>query len=85
MAKNGLTSVDMEPILENFGRQPFPVSEVENHKIKLKERDAVIEANKKTKGKKPDLPVPVVDNIEPKTTKDVDGQEITNWFLIKNP
>lgn len=54
MAKTGLTSADMTPILEHFGRVPFPFDEVENHKAKLKERDAIIEANKKTKGKKPD-------------------------------
>lgn len=29
--------------------------------------------------------MPIVDNIESKTTKDSDGQEVTNWFLIKNP
>ena len=55
------------------------------HQAKLKERDAVIEANKKTKGKKPDLPVPVVDNLEPKVSKDSEGNEVTNWFLVKNP
>ena len=85
MAKTGLTSADMGPILEHFGRVPFPLDEVENHKVKLKERDAIIEANKKTKGKKPDQPVPIMDNIESKTSKDSDGQEVTNWFLIKNP
>lgn len=84
LAKNGLSSSDVSPMLELFGRIPFPGDQVAAHQGKLKERDAVVEANKKTKGKKPDMPVPVVDNIEPKTSKDAEGQEVTNWFLIKN-
>ncbi len=55
------------------------------HQAKLKERDAIVEANKKTKGKKPDVPVPVVDALESKTGKDSEGNEVTSWFLVKNP
>lgn len=85
LAKNGLTSADIAPMLEHFGRFPFPADQVAAHQAKLKERDAIVEANKKTKGKKPDVPVPVVDNLESKTSKDSEGNEITNWFLQKNP
>jgi len=80
-----MTSDDVRPILEHFGRQPFPSDQVAAHQAKLKERDGIVEANKKTKGKKPDVAVPVVDNIESKTSKDPEGQEVTNWFLVKNP
>lgn len=85
LAKNGLGSDDVRPLLEYFGRQPFPADQVVAHQAKLKERDTIIEANKKNKGKKPDAPVPVVDQIESKTSKDAEGQEVTNWFLVKNP
>lgn len=85
LAKNGLTSSHVTPILEHFGRVPFPADQVTAHQAKIKERDAIIEQNKKTKGKKPDVPVPVVDAIEAKTTKDADGNEVVSWFLLKNP
>lgn len=45
-----------------------------------------IEKNKKLKtAKKPEDPVPVLDNLESKVSKDAEGMEVTNWFLLKNP
>lgn len=29
--------------------------------------------------------MPVVDNLESKPTKDADGNEVQNWFLLRNP
>ena len=52
----------------------------------MKERDAIIEKNKKLKAsKKPEESVPVMDLIESKNQKDSDGNEVVNWFMIKNP
>ena len=46
----------------------------------------MIEKNKKQKtAKKPEEPVPVLDNLESKTSKDSEGVETVNWFLLKNP
>lgn len=50
------------------------------------DRDVIIEKNKKLKtAKKPEDPVPVLDMLESKVSKDADGIEVTNWFLLKNP
>jgi hypothetical protein len=46
----------------------------------------IVEKNKKLKAtKKPEEPVPVLDNLESKLMKDSEGVEVTNWFLLKNP
>jgi hypothetical protein len=73
-------------LLKGFGRQPFPSDQVVAHQQKIKDRDVTIEKNKKLKtAKKPEDPVPVLDNLESKVTKDAEGMEVTNWFLLKNP
>ena len=67
-------------------RQPFAADQVPAYQVKLKERDAIIEKNKKLKAsKKPEEIVPLLDALESKISKDDQGQEITNWFLLVNP
>ena len=65
LAKNNLETADIVPIIKSFGRHPFPNDQVQTYTAKLKERDAIIEKNKKLKAsKKPEEPVPVMDLIE---------------------
>ena len=52
----------------------------------MKERDTIIEKNKKLKaGKKPEEPVPQLDNIEQISRVLESGEEIQEWVTIKNP
>ena len=86
LAKLNLTTSAVQPLLKCFGRQPFPSADVPAYQQKMKERDAIVEKNKKLKaGKKPEEPVPLLDILESKQGKDETGQEITNWFLLVNP
>lgn len=44
---------------------PFPTDQVDAHMNKIKQRDVIIEKNKKLKtSKKPEEPVPILDSIE---------------------
>jgi hypothetical protein len=62
MAKNGLTTEDVVPILDSFGRVPLPADQVEAYQGELKKRDAIVEKNKKLKQqKKAEEPVPILD------------------------
>ena len=62
MAKNGLTTEDVVPILDSFGRVPLPADQVEAYQVELKKRDAIVEKNKKLKQqKKAEEPVPILD------------------------
>ena len=73
-------------MIRSFGRFPFPTEQVAAYQAKMKERDAIIEKNKKLKAsKKPEENVPVMDMIESKNQKDQDGNEVVNWFMLKNP
>ena len=48
----------------------------------MKERDAIIEKNKKLKAsKKPEEPVPLLDVIEQKMQKDDNVVEVSHWFI----
>ncbi len=86
LAKNNLESADITSLMRCFGKFPFPADQVVAYQTKLKDRDALIEKNKKLKAaKKPEDPVPVMDQIESKIQKDAEGNEVTNWFMIKNP
>jgi len=77
LAKNNLTNEDAEQILAKIGRQPFPADQVDAHQVKIKQRDQIIEKNKKLKNsKKPEEPVPILDSIEQSP-----GGE---WSLLKN-
>jgi len=85
MAKCDLKSDDIKPILQSIGRIPFPEAEAEQHLAKCKARDQVVEKNKKAKAaKKPEEPVPLLDNIEQAAIQDKDGNEITSWVLLRN-
>jgi len=86
LAKNNLTTDDITPLLQSFGKVPFPADQVETYQAELKKRDAIIEKNKKLKqSKKPEEPVPILDSLESETGKDADGNEIVNYFLLKCP
>ena len=50
----------------------------------LKNRDAIVEKNKKAKAGKTE-PVPALDNIEQITTKNDLGETVQIWVTIKNP
>lgn len=85
MAKCNLTSVDVLPLFDSIGRIPFPEEEVEAHLAKCKARDTIVEKNKKLKSsKKPEEPVPLIDNIEQVAGKDEEGNEISSWVLVRN-
>ena len=49
LAKNDLVADDVIPLLKAFGRQPFPAENVAAYQTKLKERDTIVEKNKKLK------------------------------------
>lgn len=86
LAKNNLTNEDVMPLLKCFGRSVFPQEKVAQHQQELKNRDAIIQANiKKKQTKKPEEPVPVLDNLESETEKDENGNDVTVWYLIRNP
>jgi hypothetical protein len=74
LAMNNLGNSDIVPLVSVIGANPFPIDGVEAQLKRMKERDAIIEKNKKLKGKKEEA-VPIVDNII-----DKDG----NWVVEKN-
>lgn len=77
LAKNNLSIEDLQPLLDSIGKKPFPEEEADAHIKKMKERDAIIEKNKKLKAsKKPEEPVPLIDDIE----QTEDG----SWVIIQN-
>jgi len=47
LAKNNLRSDDVLPLLNCFGKVPFPAENVESHQKELKNRDVIVEKNKK--------------------------------------
>lgn len=47
LAKNGLTSEDLMPLFDCFGRVPLPTDQVEAYQNEVKKRDAILEKNKK--------------------------------------
>ena len=86
LSKLGITTEMIQPVLGLIGRFQFPEDQVEAHLAELKKRDAIIEKNKKLKAsKKPEEPVPQLDNIEQITRKNENGEEIQEWVTIKNP
>jgi hypothetical protein len=69
-----------------MGKVEFSPDQVEVHQDKIKQRNTIIEQNKKKRSqKKPEEPVPIVDNLEPITSRDPDGTEITHWYLLRCP
>lgn len=56
------------------------------YQLKIKERDAILEKNKKLKAsKKPEEVVPLLDALESKMIKDDTGAEVAAWWLLVNP
>ncbi|CDW82788.1 UNKNOWN [Stylonychia lemnae] len=85
LAKCSLQAKSLNKILNQIGRIPFPQDQVEAHLGKLKARDQIIEKNKKLKqSKKPEEPVPILDNIEQQTSIAADGSEVQGWVMLKN-
>jgi hypothetical protein len=77
LAKNNLKLTDIQELIDCIGKKPFPEEEAEAHIKKMKERDAIIEKNKKLKAsKKPEEPVPLFDDIE--------QQEDGSWVMVQN-
>jgi len=86
LAKNNLQTDDILPLLNCFGRVPFPTDQVEAYQVEIKKRDVIVEKNKKLKQqKKPEEPVPILDSIESETFKDADGNDEARWFMLKCP
>ncbi len=86
LAKNNLTTEDVMPILDSFGRVALPADQVEAYQGELKKRDAIVEKNKKLKQqKKAEEPVPILDQLDSEIVRDGDGNETTNWFLLRCP
>lgn len=86
MAKNNLTTADVKPLLAVMGKDMFAPDQVEAHQEKIKQRNKIMEDNKKKKAKKqPEDPVPVIDNLESAVVRDNDGNEVTQWFLLRCP
>lgn len=86
LAKNNLTTEEVSPLLANMGKVLFAPEQVEAHQEKIKQRNVIIEKNKKLKQqKKPEESVPIVDNIEQTMTRDEEGNEIQQWFLLRAP
>lgn len=85
LAKCKLENEAVQHIFEQIGRIPFPQDQVEPHLAKLKARDQIIDKNKKLKAsKKPEEPVPILDNIEQSTYINAEGQEVQGWVMLKN-
>lgn len=85
LAKCNLQAKALVKIINQIGRIPFPSDQAEAHLAKLKARDAIIEKNKKLKAsKKPEEPVPILDNIEQQTTINHEGHEVQGWVMLKN-
>ena len=59
----GLTIEDLRPLLSEFGKIKLPETEAKLLQEKIKERDAIIEKNKKGRGKKEE-PVPKINRME---------------------
>eukprot|EP00826_Nyctotherus_ovalis_P008632 TRINITY_DN12242_c0_g1_i3.p2 TRINITY_DN12242_c0_g1~~TRINITY_DN12242_c0_g1_i3.p2 ORF type:complete len:181 (-),score=70.65 TRINITY_DN12242_c0_g1_i3:89-631(-) len=71
-----LTIEELEPLLMEFGRVRITEEEGKELEAKIAARDAIVEKNKKVKGKKQE-PVPVVNSLE----KDDDN----NYYEIRKP
>ena len=63
LAKNNISFDQLKSLLEKLGKKDFPPEQVDQHLKKQKERDTVIEKNKKAKpGAAKDI-VPPIDTI----------------------
>lgn len=72
--------------MKQFGKEEFSAERVEEHKKAIKDRDTIVEKNKKAKtSKKPEEFVPIVDPLEEEKTVNANGEPIVNYYLVKNP
>ena len=61
-----------------MGKVEFSNDQVDAHQEKIKQRNIVIEKNKKLRTqKKPEEPVPIIDNLEQAHSRDSEGNEVT--------
>ena len=52
---------------------------------KIKQRDAIIEKNKKLKtSKKAEEPVPILDSLEQTIVQNAEGNDVPGWVILKN-
>lgn len=85
LSKLNIGTNDVLPLFDNIGRFTFD-GDVDERQKELKNRDAIVEKNKKLKAsKKPEEPVPQLDDIQEITRINSGGQEIKEWVTIKNP
>jgi hypothetical protein len=77
LAKNNLSIEHVKPLLDKIGRFEFPAESVDEHNKKIKERDTLIEKNKKVKPGAQKEVVPAVDDIE-------QNEETKEWTIKKN-
>ena len=85
LSKLALDTASVKPLFDNIGRFLFD-GDVEERQKDLKARDAIIEKNKKLKAsKKPEEPVPQLDDIQQITRVNSGGVEVQEWVTIKNP
>lgn len=85
LAKLSLNDEDVEQIIDKIGKITFPTDQAEAHLAKIKQRDQIIEKNKKLKGKKGEEPVPILDNIEQVTRPNESGTgDVVEWVLMRN-
>ncbi len=73
-ASLGFTISDLRPLLGEFGKFKLTPEETEALQQRIKERDAIVEKNKKAKGKKEE-PVPQVPNMA--------QDELGNSYVLK--
>eukprot|EP01017_Pseudomicrothorax_dubius_P002893 TRINITY_DN10263_c0_g1_i4.p2 TRINITY_DN10263_c0_g1~~TRINITY_DN10263_c0_g1_i4.p2 ORF type:complete len:150 (-),score=44.70 TRINITY_DN10263_c0_g1_i4:37-486(-) len=78
LARNGIRSAEpLTDILNAIGRKPMSAEELEAYRNKEKDREAIIEKNKKAKAKRQaEEPVPYLDPIE----QSEDGR----WYILRN-
>jgi hypothetical protein len=76
LGRNCFNDNDLMLLKQFIGKIPMSQEDIENHNKKLKDRDAIIEKNKKLKiQKKPEEPLPVIPDVE-----NIDG----HFFIMKN-
>ncbi|CAD8065547.1 unnamed protein product [Paramecium primaurelia] len=76
LAKNQINSLDqLSEIMQNVGKFLMSQDEYDDYRIKEKERDQIIERNKKVKKKGTEEVVPVLETIQ---------QFDNNWYIMRN-
>jgi len=60
---NNLKNEDLNMIRNSIGRIQLSGDELEDYQRRAKEKEAILDRNKKNKGKKPDEPIPFVEEV----------------------